>query len=228
MKSKSSLLRDVLVIALFGMIIPCIVALSKVNRVTDISDLTQRAMAHCVKVTALDSFGNLKGFGAGFSRSENQVFTNAHVIENAQRFSVTLSNGEVHEAKLVGADYERDVAIIEIDDAVLKPTPIANLERVSTGDRVIAIGTPWGFQHSVSAGVVSSLNREVNGKSFIQTDASINPGNSGGALFALVDGQPMVIGMNTWISTSVGESNGVGFAIPAPVFAEIGKKLAKD
>ena len=145
------------------------------------------------------------------------VVTNAHVIADAQDITLTLDDGREFSGRLVGRDERKDLALIAFDTAGAK-LPVAELgdsDQLMVGDWVLAMGAPYGFQSSVTAGIVSALHRRGgpsgNINDFIQTDASINKGNSGGAL---VNIRGQVVGINTWITSQTGDSVGLGFSIP--------------
>lgn len=160
--------------------------------------------------------------GTGFIVDKNgYIITNNHVVEEGMKITVNLK-GDVAEyhARLIGADCETDIAVIKIDTRrPLKPITIANSDSVQVGDWAIAVGSPFGLQSTVTAGIVSALGRGpdqlVNSarafQNFIQTDAAINPGNSGGPLLNI---KGEVIGVNTAIQTRSGGSEGIGFALP--------------
>ncbi|MDE0447401.1 MAG: trypsin-like peptidase domain-containing protein [Spirochaetaceae bacterium] len=146
------------------------------------------------------------------------VLTNNHVIENRDHILVTLDNGEEYEAELVGTDPRQDIAVVSFDGPRGLPTArLGDSSRLVVGDLVLAVGSPFGLQSTVTSGIISALGRETSGTAginiaeYIQTDAAINPGNSGGALVNL-DGE--VIGVNTWIASRSGGNVGVGFALP--------------
>ena len=181
-----------------------------------------------VRAGADDELGpaGQSGLGSGVVyRSDGHIVTNHHVIENAETVEVRLASGDVLEAEVVGSDELNDIAVVKVDADDL---PAINLrgpaEPLLVGETVIAIGSPFGLDASVTAGVISALNREIRldevgpGQgvrtipSIVQTDAAINPGNSGGAL---VDAQGRLVGINTAILTRSGASQGVGFAVPA-------------
>lgn len=155
------------------------------------------------------------------------ILTNEHVIEDAAKITVTLSNGRLFTAKIVGRDAKTDIALIKIDDGGdLPAAPLGNSDQLRVGQWVMAIGNPFGFDHSVTAGIVSAKGRFIPGSydDFIQTDASINPGNSGGPL---IDLRGEVVGINSAIYTRTGSSMGIGFAIPINlVKRELGQLFA--
>lgn len=148
------------------------------------------------------------------------ILTNAHVIENARDIEVTLASGESYPAELVGQDREHDIAVLKIDapDDELFPLSIGTSDRLRVGQQVYALGNPFGLEGSLTKGIISSLNRSIEGRtgremrSLIQTDAAMNPGNSGGPL---LDSSARMVGMNVAIATRTGQNTGVGFAIPA-------------
>jgi len=155
--------------------------------------------------------------GSGVILTKNgYIVTNYHVIKGAKKIIVKTINGKVYKAKVIGSDPKTDLAVIKINAKDLHPITIANSNKVEVGDIVLAIGNPFGLQESVTAGIVSALNRDSIGlnayENFIQTDAAINPGNSGGAL---VDMKGRLIGINSAILTKSGGNNGIGFAIPS-------------
>ena len=162
--------------------------------------------------------------------SKGFIVTNRHVIEKADRIQVRLQDdppGVQHDAKLIGSDQETDLAVIKID--VDHPLPVAKLgnsESMQVGDWVLAVGSPFGLQATVTAGIVSAKGRNIvpnrQFQSFIQTDAAINPGNSGGPLVNM-DGE--VIGINTAILTDTNAYAGVGFALPSNTVAQVYNQL---
>ncbi|MDR1311248.1 MAG: trypsin-like peptidase domain-containing protein [Burkholderiaceae bacterium] len=160
--------------------------------------------------------------------AEGYIVTNNHVVETADQIEVALESGEKATAKLVGTDPETDLAVIKVDLPKLHPITLGRIEDVKVGDVVLAIGNPFGLQHTVTMGIVSALGRSHLGvniyENFIQTDAAINQGNSGGAL---VDAQGNLLGINSVIfsSRSGGGSLGIGFAIPVSMVKTIMEAL---
>lgn len=158
------------------------------------------------------------GSGAVIDK-QGHILTNFHVIEDAQQVTVTLYDGSSYNAKFVGGDPPTDLAVIRIDAPREKlwPVTFGNSSKLRVGMRVFAIGNPFGLERTLSAGVISSLNRTLQIhanraiRSIIQIDAAINPGNSGGPL---LDSHGRMIGLNTAIASKTGQSAGVGFAIP--------------
>jgi len=171
---------------------------------------------------------NSLGSGVIIDSDQGLVLTNSHVIDKADKITVTLSDGRQLEAELVGTDPESDVAVIQIPADNLTELRIANSSQVQVGDFVVAIGNPFGLGQTVTSGIVSALGRSGLGiegyEDFIQTDASINPGNSGGALVNL---RGEFIGMNTAILAPSGGNVGIGFAIPSNMAVAIKESLVK-
>ena len=147
---------------------------------------------------------------------DGYIVTNYHVISAATKITVKTHNGKIYKAKLIGSDPKTDLAVIKIDADNLQPVTFTDSDKIEVGDIALAIGNPFGLKESVTAGIVSALNRTSIGlndyEDFIQTDAAINPGNSGGAL---VDLKGRLIGINSAILSSSGGNNGIGFAIPS-------------
>jgi S1-C subfamily serine protease len=158
-----------------------------------------------------------EGQGSGFIIDDKgHILTNYHVIADARQVEVTLHNRKKFRAKIVGTDRSHDLAIIQIDAPGLKPAVLGDSRNLQVGQKVYAIGNPFGLNGTLTTGIVSSIRsvREPDGMTIdeaIQTDAAINPGNSGGPL---MNSHGQVIGINTMIASSVGQSAGIGFAIP--------------
>ncbi len=164
-----------------------------------------------------------QGLGSGVivrdSGKNVYILTNHHVVNGAEEIEVTFYDGREFEASLVGSDERRDLALIKIETSEAVPVAVlGNSDDLFVGDWVFAVGNPMGFKATFTGGIVSAVGRETDGFSpnvsftdYIQTDAAINPGNSGGALVNL---KGEVIGINSWIATQSGGSNGLGFAIP--------------
>lgn len=171
---------------------------------------------------------NSLGSGVIIDKDQGYVLTNNHVIDKADKISVTLSDGRQLNAKLLGADPEADVAVIQIPADNLAALKIANSSQLRVGDFVVAIGNPFGLGQTVTSGIISALGRSGLGiegyEDFIQTDASINPGNSGGALVNL---RGEFIGMNTAILAPSGGNVGIGFAIPSNMAIRIMESLVQ-
>ena len=147
--------------------------------------------------------------------SEGHIITNNHVVDQVDEIEVQLSDGKTKKAKLIGADAVVDLAVLKIDEPGLKPLKFGDSDSVQAGDFVVAIGNPFGFEETVTDGIISSKGRPNRGDEFsdyLQTNAAINPGNSGGPLVNL---RGEIIGINTAIISRSGGSQGIGFAIPS-------------
>ena len=147
--------------------------------------------------------------------NEGHIITNNHVVDQVDEIEVQLSDGQTKKARLVGADEQVDLAVLKIDNPGVKPLKLADSDTVQPGDFVLAIGNPFGFEETVTQGIISSKGRPNRSDFFgelLQTDAAINPGNSGGPLINL---RGEVVGINTAIASTTGGSQGVGFAIPS-------------
>lgn len=175
------------------------------------------------------------GSGSGsIIDARGYVLTNHHVVENAYKLYVNLADGSRYEAALVGADPENDLAVIKFDPAPgtrLVPIPFGTARNLKVGQKVLAIGNPFGLERTLTAGIVSGLGRPIQKddktilQNMIQTDASINPGNSGGPLF---NTRGEMIGINTMIYSPSGGSVGIGFAVPVDTAVRIVPQLIKD
>ncbi|MFN7179399.1 Do family serine endopeptidase [Hyphomonas sp.] len=177
-----------------------------------------------------DGFQRQGSLGSGFVISaDGYIVTNNHVIEQADTITITFSDGRELQATLVGRDRDTDIAVLKVSSRTPLPfVEFADSDKAEVGDWVIAIGNPLGFGGSVSAGIISATQRDLNtGRSdnFIQTDAAINQGNSGGPLFNLA-GQ--VVGVNTAIISQSGGSIGLGFSVPSNTVKRISQTLIKD
>jgi S1-C subfamily serine protease len=173
----------------------------------------------------------VEGAGSGsVLDQQGHVLTNYHVVEGATSIRVALYNGESFDARIVGHDAMNDIAVLRVTAPAedLFPVRFADSAQLRVGQRVIAIGNPFGLERTMTLGIVSSLNRTLptragrSLKSLIQIDAALNRGNSGGPL---LDSRGRLIGMNTAIASSTGENTGVGFAIPANILARVVPQL---
>ncbi len=172
------------------------------------------------------------GSGSGFVWDRlGHVVTNFHVIAEGTNYQVTFADGASYDAQLVGADRYKDLAVLRVDpDAGLEPLPIGDSRALKVGQKVIAIGNPFGLDYTLTTGVISALGREIRSiagttiNHVIQTDASINPGNSGGPL---LDSQGRLIGVNTAIHGATGASVGIGFAVPVETVKRTVPQLIK-
>lgn len=161
------------------------------------------------------------GSGSGFIwDTDGHIVTNYHVIDGSSHLTVTLYNQKTYPAKLVGGEPKKDIAVLKIDAPTDELTPIPRPDdtyELAVGQKAIAIGNPFGLDHTITTGIISAMGRDQLGyggvtiRDMIQTDASINPGNSGGPL---LDSSGQLIGMNTMIFSKSGASAGIGFAVP--------------
>ncbi len=173
------------------------------------------------------------GLGSGVIIStDGYIATNNHVVDGADTVTVALNDGRELTAKVVGRDPQTDIAVIKVDAADLPAVTFADTDKLEVGDRVLAIGNPFGIGETVTTGIVSAKGRnigilaDVEGyEDFIQTDAAINPGNSGGAL---VDVDGRLIGINTAILSRTGGFQGVGLAVPANMVSYVAESLVKS
>ncbi len=166
------------------------------------------------------------GSGIVIDADKGYILTNNHVIDNADDISVTLADGRIFDAKLIGADQDSDIAVLQIKADKLTALPIADSDLLQVGDFVVAIGSPFGLTQTVTSGIVSALGRNNLGiegyEDFIQTDASINMGHSGGPLVNL---RGELVGINTAILAPGGGSIGIGFAIPTSMVKVVMQQL---
>ena len=177
------------------------------------------------------------GSGTGFVWDDKgHIVTNFHVVQGAQTVEVTLQDQQTFEAKVVGVEPRKDIAVLKIEapPASLRPLRMpatGTSTSVEVGQKAIAIGNPFGLDHTLTRGTISALGRKVNGiggvtiRDMIQTDAAINPGNSGGPL---LDSSGQLIGMNTMIFSRSGSSAGIGFAVPASTIARIVPQIIRS
>jgi Do/DeqQ family serine protease len=168
------------------------------------------------------------GSGVIFDAHSGYIVTNAHVVENASEITVTLQDGRDLKAEIIGSDTPSDVAVLKVKPDGLTQIPLGDSAKMEVGDFVVAIGNPFGLQHTVTSGIISGLSRSgINPdgyEDFIQTDASINPGNSGGALVNL---RGELIGINTAILSRSGGNIGIGFAIPVNMARSVMEQLIR-
>jgi S1-C subfamily serine protease len=206
-------------------------------------DLFRRTSPSVVNITSLAAQRDMfsmnvqqvpRGNGSGFVWDDRgHIVTNFHVIQGANGARVTLADQSTHDAQLVGAFPDRDLAVLRIDAPKDKLPPIAigSSRDLLVGQRVYAIGNPFGLDQTLTTGIVSALNREIESfnsrtiRGVIQTDAAINPGNSGGPL---LDSAGRLIGVNSQIASPSGASAGIGFAIPVDEVNRIVPRLIRD
>lgn len=174
------------------------------------------------------------GTGSGFVYDDQgRILTNAHVVEGAEKITVTFHDGVQLPAKVIGAYPQADVAVIQVEETGYQPLKVGDSDSLKVGEWVLAIGSPFGLDRSVTAGIISALGRDLGGdvlgmgayEAFIQTDAAVNPGNSGGPL---VNMHGRVIGLNSAIATASRSNSGVGFAVPVDIAVRIAEKLIRD
>ena len=204
--------------------------------VSEIYDRSYKSVVE-ISVSSTSSDGPLgepqtqSALGSGFVYDDQgHIVTNAHVVDGAQSVSVRFWDGSTHDATVVGTDPSTDLAVIKVDapSSLLAPLALGDSDAVTVGEPVVAIGSPFGLEETVTSGIVSALHRQMsspNGFTIddaIQTDAAINHGNSGGPL---LDSQGKVIGVNSQIESESGGSDGVGFAIPASTVQSIASQL---
>jgi putative serine protease PepD len=204
-----------------------------------VSDIYQRTQKGVVEITvttsqATNPFGGQQtqqAQGSGFVYDSNgRIITNQHVVEGATIISVRFWNGKTYKAEVVGSDPSTDLAVIKVDApaSVLTPLDLADSNAVAVGDNVVAIGSPFGLENTVTSGIVSALHRQMTSPNnfsiddSIQTDAAINHGNSGGPL---LNAEGQVIGVNAQIESDSGGNDGVGFAIPSNTVKSIVSEL---
>jgi S1-C subfamily serine protease len=190
------------------------------------------------KVTSYDWFWDPYvtdgGSGSGsIIDKRGYILTNVHVISGATKIYVSLADGSQYEASVVGQDIDSDLAVIKIDvpsEVTLKTIPFGDSTKLQVGQKVIAIGNPFGMERTMTTGIVSGLGRPIQNsndriiRNMIQTDAAINPGNSGGPL---LDTTGKMVGINTMIMSSSGSSSGVGFAVPSEIAVRVVNDLLK-
>lgn len=239
MRKGNSILIILTLIALGMLFTPAVSALTEDEQNTiNIVNKTVNSVVFITNIQLVKDFfyqeeAVARGTGSGFVWDNNgHIVTNYHVIEEGDLFAVTLPNQEYRKARLVGIVSEKDIAVLRVEGDLkgLTPFEIGNSSDLQVGQKVIAIGNPFGFDHTVTTGIVSALGRNIRGagnvtiRGMIQTDASINPGNSGGPLLNS-DGQ--LIGMNTMIFSQTGASSGIGFAVPVDTIKRVVPQLIK-
>ncbi|MCG6929165.1 MAG: trypsin-like peptidase domain-containing protein [Desulfofustis sp.] len=174
-----------------------------------------------------------QGTGSGFVwDSEGRIVTNYHVISDANQIRVTMADQSTYKAVLVGAEPDKDLAVLQVNapPGQLKPILVGEAENLLVGQKVFAIGNPFGLDHTITAGIISALGREIEAitgrtiRGVIQTDAAINPGNSGGPL---LDSAGRLIGVNTAIFSPSGTYAGIGFAVPVEEVNRVVPELIK-
>jgi S1-C subfamily serine protease len=174
------------------------------------------------------------GSGSGFVwDDQGHVVTNFHVVKGAESLVVTFQDQQRFDAKVVGVEPKKDIAVLKVNAPanLFKPVKVSPHADLEVGQKTIAIGNPFGLDHTLTTGIVSAVGRQVQGiggvtiRDMIQTDAAINPGNSGGPL---LDSQGQLIGMNTMIYSQSGSSAGIGFAVPVRTIARVVPQILKS
>jgi S1-C subfamily serine protease len=198
---------------------------------TDVSDVAARVSPSVASVTVSSGGGGGGGGPTGTGSAvivteDGYLVTNDHVVADATAVQVTLADGSSYDAEVVGTDPTSDLALLDVDATGLPAATFAE-ELPDVGAVAVAIGTPFGFDGSVTAGIVSAVDRTLGGggttlTGLLQTDAAINPGNSGGAL---ADADGRIIGINTAIFSTTGANDGLGFAVPAPTVTAVVDQL---
>ena len=191
------------------------------------ADLTEKTINSVVNISTTLENEDSSALGSGFIiDKEGYIVTNNHVINDADVINVILNNNKVYQADLIGKDEKTDIALIKINtDEELIPVTFGDSDEIRVGDWILAIGNPFGLGASVTAGIISAKSRDIDSGSyndFIQTDASINQGNSGGPMF---DMNANLIGMNTSIFSTTGNSMGIGFATPSNIISWVVEQL---
>ena len=197
-----------------------------------IGEIYEQTHEGVVEITAGGSAARAQGSGFVYDDA-GHVVTNQHVVEGASSLSVLFWDGSRHSARLVGTDPSTDLAVIEVEapQALLDPLRLGDSGDVAVGDQVVAMGSPFGLEGTVTSGIVSALHRQMTAPNnfpindSIQTDAAINHGNSGGPL---LDGEGRVIGVNAQIESESGGNDGVGFAIPSDTVRSIVTQLIES
>ncbi len=196
-----------------------------------VATIYERSHEGVVEITASGGSGGQSAQGSGFVYDKDgHVITNQHVVAGASRITIRFSDGSTHPATLVGTDRSTDLAVVKVDApaSLLEPLRLGDSGALREGDPVVAFGSPFGLEGTVTSGIVSALHRQMTAPNnftitdTIQTDAAINHGNSGGPL---LDGSGRVVGVNAQIESESGGSDGVGFAIPSNTVRSIVAQL---
>jgi putative serine protease PepD len=194
-----------------------------------VNSIYKRAYRGVVEITVRSTGSSAEGSGFVYD-SSGHIVTNQHVVNGGESISVKFWNGKTYSATLVGSDTSTDLAVIKVNAPAsqLFPLTLGSSSKAAVGDPVVAIGSPFGLEETVTAGIVSALHRSIDSQSqfaipdSIQTDAAINHGNSGGPL---LNAQGQVIGVNAQIRSDSGDNAGVGFAIPSDTVRSIAGQL---
>ncbi len=194
-----------------------------------VAEIYKRVSGAVVEITVSAAGGQAQGSGFVYD-DEGHVITNHHVVDGAETVAVKFSDGSTYDGTVLGSDPSTDLAVIDVDApaSVLEPLDLADSDALEVGDGAIAIGSPFGLEQTVTAGIVSALHRQITAPDdfaiddVIQTDAAINHGNSGGPL---LDYEGRVIGVNSQIESDSGGNVGIGFAVPSNTVKEIASQL---
>ena len=200
---------------------------------TEIFERTEESVVQ-VNIRSDNVINNRGNMGSGFVyKDDGYIITNHHVVDNAERVTITFLDGESYIAKIIGTDADLDIAVLKVEmgSTYLQPIPIGDSSHLKVGEPIAAIGNPFGLSGSMTSGIISQIGRllpQDSGYSIpdvIQTDAAINPGNSGGPLLNM---KGEVVGMNTAIQSATGEFTGVGFAVPSNTIKKVVPVLIRD
>jgi len=209
---------------------PATQPVARVMQLPAFSVLAEQAKASVVSIDVFseNSRRRIDGMGSGFViSSDGYLLTNHHVTQDSQRLVIKLADGSEYDAELVGSDPETDLSLLKIEANGLTPFEFGNVDETKVGSWVVAIGAPFGFEQTVTAGIISAKGRSVGEQyvPYIQTDVAINVGNSGGPLINM-DGK--VIGVNSKIISTDGGSVGLSFAIPIDLAVDVVNQLKND
>ena len=215
---------------------PAVVSVNVVKKMTQeeilqqqVPELLKRFFGNQIVIPQRQAPQEKTGFGSAFFISQDgYLLTNHHVVENASQITIMLNDRREIDAKVIGSDERTDVALLKVDGSNFPSLSTGNIDQLKVGEPVLAIGSPFGFDYSASAGIVSAKSRNMLGETsvpFIQTDVALNPGNSGGPLF---NQSGQVIGVNSRIFSGTGGYMGLSFSIPIDVAMEVADQLKKN
>ena len=215
---------------------PAVVSVSVVKKMTQeellqqqVPEILRRFFGNQVIIPQPQAPQDKTAYGSGFFISKDgYLLTNHHVVENASKVTIVLNDRREIDATVVGSDERTDVALLKVNGSNFPELRTANVDRLKVGEPVLAIGSPFGFDYSASAGIVSAKMRNMTGETsvpFIQTDVALNPGNSGGPLF---NQQGDVVGVNSRIFSGTGGYMGLSFSIPIDVAMDVADQLKKN
>lgn len=215
---------------------PGVVSVNVVKKMTQeeilqqqVPELLKRFFGNQIIIPQRQAPQEKTGFGSAFFISrDGYLITNHHVVENASQITIMLNDRREIDAKVIGSDERTDVALLKVEGTNYPALSTGNIDQLRVGEPVLAIGSPFGFEYSASAGIVSAKSRNMLGETsvpFIQTDVALNPGNSGGPLF---NQQGQVIGVNSRIFSGTGGYMGLSFSIPIDVAMDVADQLKKN